>query len=45
MILIYFTLNQRFQDKLHYNTLEHCASKLVRNIFYMLKRNVKFNLD
>ena len=37
--------SKRLQGKLHYNTLGHCAGKLVRNIFYMLKRNVKFNLD
>lgn len=36
---------KRLQGKLHYNALGHCAGKLVRIIFYMLKRNVKFNLD
>ena len=36
---------KRLQGKLHYNALGHCAGKLVRNIFYMLKRTVKFNLD
>ena len=36
---------KRLQGKLHYNALGHCAGKLVRNIFYMLKHNVKFNLD
>ena len=36
---------KRLQGKLHYNALGHCAGKLVRNIFYMLKQNVKFNLD
>ena len=36
---------KRLQGKLHYNALGHCPGKLVRNIFYMLKRNVKFNLD
>ena len=36
---------KRLQGKLHYNTLGHCAGKLVRNMFYMLKLNVKFNLD
>lgn len=36
---------KRLQGKLHYNALGHCAGKLVRNIFYMLKNNVKFNLD
>ena len=35
---------KRLQGKLHYNALGHCAGKLVRNIFYMLKDNVKFNL-
>lgn len=36
---------KRAQGKLHYNALGHCAGKLIRNIFYMLKNNVKFNLD
>lgn len=36
---------KRVQGKLHYNALGHCAGKLVRVIFYMLKNNVKFNLD
>lgn len=36
---------KRNQGKLHYNALGHCAGKLVRIIFYMLKKNVKFNLD
>ena len=36
---------KRLQGKLHYNVLGNCVGKLVRNIFYMLKRNVKFNLD
>ena len=36
---------KRLQGKLHYNALGHCAGKLIRNIFYMLKHNVKFNLD
>lgn len=36
---------KRAQGKLHYNALGHCAGKLVRTIFYMLKNNVKFNLD
>ena len=36
---------KRLQGKLHYNALGHCAGKLVRTIFYMLKRNVEFNLD
>lgn len=36
---------KRAQGKLHYNALGHCAGKLVRIIFYMLKNNVKFNLD
>jgi transposase len=36
---------KRLQGKLHYNALGHCAGKLVRNIFYMLKYNVKFNLN
>ena len=33
------------QGKLHYNALGHCAGKLIRNIFYMLKNNITFNLD
>ena len=36
---------KRLQGKLHYNALGHCAGKLVRTIFYMLKRNVTFNLN
>ena len=36
---------KRLQGKLHYNALGHCAGKLVRTIFYMLKNNVNFNLD
>jgi len=36
---------KRSQGKLHYNALGHCAGKLVRTIFYMLKNNVTFNLD
>ena len=36
---------KRLQGKLHYNALGHCAGKLIRNIFYMLKHNVNFNLD
>lgn len=36
---------KRLQGKLHYNALGHCAGKLVRTIFYMLKHNVNFNLN
>ena len=36
---------KRLQGKLHYNALGHCAGKLVRTIFYMLKNNVTFNLN
>lgn len=36
---------KRLEGKLHYNSLGHCAGKLIRTIFYMLKNNVKFNLD
>ena len=36
---------KRCQGKLHYNSLGHCAGKLIRVIFYMLKNNVKFNLE
>ena len=38
-------ITKRAQGKLHYNALGHCAGKLVRTIFYMLKHNVTFNLD
>ena len=40
----YYTI-KRAQAKLHYNALGHCAGKLIRIIFYMLKNNVKFNLN
>ena len=36
---------KRLQGKPHYNALGHCAGKLIRIIFYMLKHNVTFNLD
>ena len=36
---------KRAQGKLHYKALGHCAGKLIRIIFYMLKNNVKFNLN
>ena len=36
---------KRSQGKTHYCALGHCAHKLVRIIFKMLKSNVKFNLD
>lgn len=36
---------KRAQGKLHYNALGHCAGKLVRTIFYMLKNKATFNLD
>ena len=36
---------KRLEGKLHYNALGHCAGKFIRTIFYMLKNNVKFNLD
>ncbi len=36
---------KRSQGKTHYCALGHCAHKLVRVIFKMLKSNVKFNLD
>lgn len=36
---------KRAQGKPHYNALGHCAGKLIRIIFYMLKNNVNFNLD
>lgn len=36
---------KRSQGKTHYCALGHCAHKLVRVIFKMLKSNVDFNLD
>lgn len=36
---------KRSQGKTHYCALGHCAHKLVRIIFKMLKSNVKFDLD
>lgn len=36
---------KRSQGKTHYCALGHCAHKLVRIIFKMLKSNVDFNLD
>lgn len=36
---------KRAQGKPHYNALGHCAGKLIRTIFYLLTKNVKFNLD
>lgn len=36
---------KRSQGKSHYCALGHCAHKLVRIIFKMLKSNVDFNLD
>ncbi len=36
---------KRSQDRTHYCVLGHCAHKLVRIIFRMLKSNVDFNLD
>ena len=33
------------EDQTLYNTLGHCAGKLVRGIFKMLTDEVKFNLD
>ena len=36
---------KRSQGKTHYCSLGHCAHKLVRIIFKMLKSNVDFNLD
>ena len=40
-----YYLLKRSQGKSHYNALGHCAHKLVRIIFKMLKDNVSFNLD
>ena len=36
---------KRSQGKTHYCALGHCAHKLIRIIFKMLKSNVDFNLD
>ena len=40
----YYNL-KRSQGKTHYCALGHCAHKLIRIIFKMLKSNVNFNLD
>lgn len=40
----YYNL-KRSQGKSHYCALGHCAHKLIRIIFKMLKSNVDFNLD
>lgn len=40
----YYAL-KRSQGKTHYGALGHCAHKLVRVIFKMLKSNVDFDLD
>ena len=40
----YYTI-KRAQGKLHYNALGHCAGKLIRIIFYMLKNNVKLEQE
>ena len=40
----YYNL-KRSQGKTHYCALGHCAHKLIRIIFKMLKSNVDFNLD
>ena len=36
---------KRAEGRSHYNALGHCAGKLVRIIFKMLKDDVEFNLD
>ncbi len=41
---VYYT-TKRSQGKLHYNALGHCAGKLVRIIFFLLKNNITFNLE
>lgn len=33
------------EDRTHYNTLGHCAGKLVKVIFKMLTDDVAFNLE
>lgn len=40
-----YYLLKRSQGKSHYNTLGHCAHKLVRIIFKILKDNISFDLD
>ena len=37
--------SKRAEGRGHYNALEHCAGKLVRIIYKMLKDDVEFNLD
>ena len=37
--------SKRAEGRGHYNALGHCAGKLVRVIYKMLKDNVEFNLD
>ena len=37
--------SKRAEGRGHYNALGHCAGKLVRIIYKMLKDNVEFNLD
>ena len=37
--------SKRAEGRGHYNALGHCAGKLVRVIFKMLRDNVEFNLD
>ena len=37
--------SKRSEGRGHYNALGHCAGKLVRIIFKMLKDNVEFKLD
>jgi transposase len=36
---------KRSEGKSHYNALGHCATKLIRCIFYMLTHQVAFNLE
>ena len=37
--------SKRSEGRGHYNALGHCAGKLVRIIYKMLKDNVEFKLD
>ena len=37
--------SKRSEGRAHYNALGHCAGKLVRIIYKMLKDNVEFKLD
>ncbi len=40
-----YYLKKTEEGKSHYNALGHCADKLVRVIFKLIKSNESFNLD